>query len=313
MAQLRTLPAIANDADFERFMDSGPVQAVLDAIGGSLGLGTLKRPTRGSVLVGLTETEVLKVFPPHETEHAALEVACLRALQGELPVRTAELIDQGVCQGWPWILMQRLPGQELAEAWPNLSHPHRLALATQLGEALKVLHALPAPQEVPRVDWAAWCAERLPRLEQLQRQKGCPEPLLDGLQTFVKGCDLGAGQTGWLHTEIMREHLLVEMTSRGPRLSGLFDFEPSWVGPVDYEYGAVGLFFSAGQPDLLHAVQRAAGREIDPERLFALTMMHRYAHLGWYHRRLGGPTDHAALARAWFAVNPGPAHVSVTP
>ncbi len=305
MAKSVPLPTISNDADFERFMQQGPVQEVLHSFGDALGLGPLKRPARGSVLVGLTESEVLKVFPPHEAGPAALELACLQALQGKLPVQTARVLDHGTRDGWPWIRMQRLPGQGLAEAWPTLTRAQHLDLAAQLGRMLKVLHTLPPPVLVPQVEWTAWCAQRLPELQAKQRSKGCPEALLDGLQSFVEGCDLRPGRMAWLHTEIMREHLLVEQTSEGIKLSGLFDFEPSWVGPVDYEYGAVGLFFSAGDAEIFRVVLDEAGVEIAPERLFALTMMHRYANLGWYHSRLGGPMSHQALAHAWFGTNLG--------
>ena len=127
-----------------------------------------------------------------------------------------------------------------------------------------------------------------------------PPALLAGLERFVGDADLQEGRTGWLHTELMLEHLLVEQTDGGWRLSGLFDFEPSWVGPVDYEFSSVGLFVGRGDPAILGAVMREAGVDASPQRLFAMAMVHRYANLGWYHSRLGGPLDLDALAEAWF-------------
>ena len=117
---------------------------------------------------------------PRDAELAAVEVACLRTLDGALPIATPRLVDAGHVAGWPYVRMTRLPGLELTEAWPMLGCDARFSLATQLGEALAMLHA------------------------------------------------------------------------------------------------------------------------IAPQRLFAIAMLHRYANLGWYHRRLGGPLNHAGLAAAWF-------------
>jgi len=55
------------------------------------------------------------------------------------------------------------------------------------------------------------------------------------------------------------EHLLVEATASGPRLAGLFDFEPSWVGPVDYEFALAGIIVSAGDATLLQEILPTCG------------------------------------------------------
>ena len=120
------------------------------------------------------------------------------------------------------------------------------------------------------------------------------------MHDFVSAADLADDQPAWLHTEAMREHLLVVEDGDTWRLSGIFDFEPAWVAPRDYEFASVGVFFSAGDRALLGEVLRSAGGTASPQRLFAMAALHRYAHLGWYHKRLGGPTEHAALADAWF-------------
>ncbi len=114
----------------------------------------------------------------------------------------------------------------------------------------------------------------------------------------VHGSDEGA--VGWLHTEVMLQHLLVEKTAHGWRLSGIFDFEPSWVGPRDYELAAVGVFVAQGNGDLLKEVMRAAGMVCSPERIFAMACLHRYANLGWYQRLLGGPVTVMDTPQMWF-------------
>lgn len=298
--------AVVDGESWDAFaVDKVAYEEALVALAEQLGLPPLSRPPNGSALVGLGREEVVKVMAPHETAHIATERSCLEGLYGRLPVATPELLDAGVWEGWPWVRMRRLPGVSLEVAWPSLPRSAQLGLARQLGELLAVLHGLEAPPAVERVDWPSWCEERLGTLEATQRRRGCPEELLEGLQAFVEAADLKARRMGWLHTEVMRQHLLVEEGSSGWRLSGLFDFEPSCVGPTHYEYASVGLFVSCGDAEVLHEVLRGANEQVSAERLFALACMHRYANLGWYHRRLGGPLEPAALAERWFGSDPG--------
>src|SRR5437867_1246774 len=100
-----------------------------------------------------------------------------------------------------------------------------------------------------------------------------------------------------LHTEIMREHLLVEETRDGFRLSGLFDFEPAMVGAPEYELASVGVFFSAGDPTLLRTLLLAYGLgedELSPNlsrRALAYALLHRYSNLSWYLTRVPPPPE----------------------
>ena len=228
------LRGVTDDDSLDALMDNAAaVRAVLDVLGKRLGLPRLDTPPRGSAVVGMTADVVVKMMAPHDRAHSDAEQACLTALDGALPIPTPTLLDKGELEGWSWIVMSRLRGDELVDIWPHLTGADRLSLATQLGECLGILHRLDAPTELERVDWDDWCATRIPRIEADQRKRGCPEALLQGLEILVREADTTAQRTGWLHTEVMLEHLLVEATPSGPRLSGLFDFEPSWVGPVD--------------------------------------------------------------------------------
>jgi len=296
------LRRVTDDDGLDALMDDpASVRAVLDTLGEHVGLtDRMEVPPRGSAVVGLTDRVVVKMMAPHDKAYSDTELTCLRTLRDALPIPTPEVLETGDLEGWQWIAMSRLEGRELADVWPDLGGKERLSLATHLGEALAVLHGLEAPPTVERLDWNAWRATRLAELVATQRRKGCPEALLEGLEPFVTKADTSAGRMGWLHTEIMLEHLLVQHTAAGWRLSGLFDFEPSWVAPVDYEFSSVGLFVSSGESDVLREIMRASGVSASPERLFAMAMLHRYANLAWYHRRIGGPLDLSALANRWF-------------
>jgi hygromycin-B 7''-O-kinase len=115
-------------------------------------------------------------------------------------------------------------------------------------------------------------------------------------------------RTVLLHTEIMREHLLVSQHPDGWSLSGLFDFEPAMRGAREYEFAAVGLFVSRGDAGFLRRLLIAYGyrpRQLDdalPGRLLAYALLHRYSDLRWWLEQLPPPPEptlHALAAHWW--------------
>ncbi len=121
------------------------------------------------------------------------------------------------------------------------------------------------------------------------------------------------GARALLHTEVMREHMMVERhTALGWRLSGWFDFEPAMVGDPDYEFASVGLFVACGDARFLHRTLRAYGHVGADSgaalgcRFMAHALLHRYSNLPWYLRRLppNGETTLEQLARHWWALPP---------
>jgi hygromycin-B 7''-O-kinase len=112
-----------------------------------------------------------------------------------------------------------------------------------------------------------------------------------------------------LHTEVMREHVLVERRDGVWEPRGLLDFEPARVGAAEYDLASVGVFLAAGEPGLLRAFLSGyglAGERLTAglqERILLHTLLHRYGNLRWYLERL--PPRRAAtlpeLAREWFA------------
>lgn len=263
---------------------------------------------RGSVLVGHSGDAVLKLFMPGEEAHARAEADCLRALAGRLPVATPELRASGSFEDHPYVLMSRLPGRELYELWPELGRAEREELGRQLGELMLCLGRVPPPCSLPRPEWEGWCAERSAGLQARQRRFRVEPALIDALPAFLAQADLREGErgTGLTHTEIMLDHLLVAPTERGWRLTGLFDFEPAMVLPLDYELSSVGIFFGGGEASVFRAVLVAAG--VDPDRpglarrIMALFLMHRYCNLRFALERTGADPSRGlgSLAEQWF-------------
>jgi hygromycin-B 7''-O-kinase len=137
--------------------------------------------------------------------------------------------------------------------------------------------------------------------------KGLAAPWVEAVDGFLaRWAPPDDGARVLLHTEVMREHLLVERRGGAWHLSGLLDFEDALLGAPGYELAAVGIFLAAAEPGLLRSFLEAYGADIDDElplRIMAYALLHRYSNLRWYLERLPVPDragDLEALARRWF-------------
>ncbi len=288
------------------------VRAILDELG--LADESCRRFPEGSLPVyAVGDSGALKVYPPLYAHECETEAAVLGAVVGRLPIPTPGVKGVGNLEGWAYLLMDRLCGENLAAAWPRIPDDARLTLASRLGETLAILHSLDAPTDATvHVDWRDFLAEQRRTAVERQRNKGLQNSWLEQIDGFLDATPLErSGSTCLLHTEIMREHLLVERGTGGWRLSGLFDFEPAMVGNPEYEFASVGLFFSCGDARLLRRVLLTYGygeSDLGPElerRLLAYTLLHRYSDLPWYLSRL--PAGHGVstleeLASFWWGV-----------
>lgn len=297
--------------------DEARLRPGVDAIARDLDLepALLRRFPDGSLPVYAAGEElVLKVYPPFDLPARDREAAALRAVAGRLPIPTPGVRASGEREAWGFLLMDRLRGEGLAAAWPRIPPQARLRLAEALGEALAALHALRGSALDPlRLDWGAFLAEQRRTAVERQRARGLDAAWLEQIPEFLDraGPHEPAGEPVLLHTEVMREHLLVEEVAGGWRLSGLFDFEPAMTGDPDYEFVAVGLFFSCGEAALLRRVLSAYGwpaARLDAaleQRLLACALLHRYSHLPWYLKRLPPPPGTRtldALAACWWGL-----------
>jgi hygromycin-B 7''-O-kinase len=133
--------------------------------------------------------------------------------------------------------------------------------------------------------------------------------LLAQIGGFLDGVVLAPGpRPVLLHTEVMREHLLVVRDGAAWKLSGLFDFEPAMRGAREYEFASAGLFVGCGEPGIMRALLLGYGlapADLDEalsRRCLAHALLHRYSNLRWYLSRLPAPGEEtlAALAARWW-------------
>lgn len=256
---------------------------------------------------------VLKLFPPCHRSDFETESDALALLAGRLPIPTPRVEATGALDDWTFVLMERLHGRSLADAWPEIPPDEREPLADVLGECLAALHAVDAQEtRVPGPDWAGFVREQRARCLEQQRARGLGPEWLEQIPSFLDAVELAAPARGaLLHTEVMREHLLVAPGARGLALSGLFDFEPAMIGAHEYEFASVGIFVACGDRAFLRRMLRAYGYRADEldlglqRRFLAYALLHRYSNLRWYLERVpprAGDRTLDDLAARWWPV-----------
>jgi hygromycin-B 7''-O-kinase len=257
------------------------------------------------------DTKVLKLYPGAFQHSYQVEQRVLQAIQGRLPIPTPGVEHAGEFEGWSYLLIERLQGQPLTTAWEHLSAAQRHRLATQLGEALAALHATTAPEldALEPADWKLFLAQQRAGCVDRQRAAGLDSAWLAQIPAFLDAVALDSSpRPVLLHTEVMREHLLVIPHPDGWSLSALVDFESAMRGAREYEFAAVGLFVSRGDAGFLRRLLIAYGyrpEQLDdalPRRLLAYALLHRHSDLRWWLEQLPPPPVPTldALAAHWW-------------
>jgi hygromycin-B 7''-O-kinase len=313
------LPAVETDEEWDAIVpDETVMRPGAEDLCARLGLAgvPLRRFPDGSQPVyAVGDEHVLKLFPAAAAGDGLAEARVLSHIEGRLPVPTPRVCDHGVYEnGWRYVLMSRLHGENLAGLWDRVPRAQRERVVTEVGEALAVLHSLdpgPLADVLGPGDWGAFVDRQSAGAVEQQRGHGLPEVWLEQIPDFLASVPLPrAPRPSLLHTEVMQQHFLVEAATPGAgaggglRLTGLFDFEPAMIGHRAYDFVGVGLFVTRGDPALLARLSDAYGHRFDPDELLACTLLHVYSHLPWYMRELGVPDDKTlpALAQAWFGL-----------
>jgi hygromycin-B 7''-O-kinase len=272
---------------------------------------------RGSLPVFAAGDVVVKLFPAEFAHELPVERAALEACAGRLPVPTPRVVGTECVGTWSALAMTRLRGTPLSDVWPTLGSVGRRRLAEDAGRALAVLHALASPGVgEPAPDWDGFVDAQRRACPDVQRARGLGSPWADDVPAFLSRVPLGvAPAKGFLHTEVMPDHLLVERDGDGWRLSGLLDFEPAMRGAREYELASIGVYWTGGEGAALRALLLAYGyaaSDLDgalSRRLLAYVLLHRYSNLARYLAMRPPPrgvTTLPALASRWFAFDGEP-------
>jgi hygromycin-B 7''-O-kinase len=304
------LPAVRTDQEWKAVVwDEQVVRAAAEDLAARLGLAgaELRRYPEGSRPVYEVGAHlVLKLYPTISASGSVTEARVLEYLHGQLPVATPELLACGEYEnGWRYALMSRLAGTDLAAAWPAIPPPDRDRIAVQAGEMLAALHGLdPGPLRpvLGPSDWVGFLARQRATAVERQRQAGLPQAWLSQVEPFLGSVPLATGrQPALLHTEVIREHLVVSPGTW--TLSGLLDFETTMIGDRPYEFAAAGLWVARCDPRLLGRLLAGYGRSFHPRELLAYLLLHVHSNLPGCLSQLPAPPEPTleSLALTWFS------------
>lgn len=274
------LPAVISVADFDAWHDDLPAwRPVIEAIAAEQGGGVITQMPESTALVALLgDDRVLKLYPPFLRDHCDFERAALGHFAGRLSLPTPYLLGQGDRDGWPYLLLSRLPGQPLSQVWPGLSEPQRLQTLHDIGGLAVQAHALPvAPLATLAPAWPDFLRQQRARCADRQQRNGLPAHLLAQLPAFIEG-PLPSGADVVLTGEYTPMNLMWE----GAALSGMFDFGDGLIGPREYDWLGPLCFLAAGHATRVQALMAGYGAELDADlrrALLRLLLLHRYSNL----------------------------------
>ena len=263
----------------------------------------------GSTIVfAVGDTYVVKLFEPFIAANALTEAAVLRHIDGRLGVAAPHVFHTGTMDGWQYVVMSRLHGELASDVWDELDGEAQRSVCAQVGAAICRLHALDvAGLRIAGPTWAEFIERQRADCMARQRGKALDAHWLDQIPGFLDSVALADGERALLHTEMMREHVLLTRGD-GAQVSGVFDFEPAMIGSREYDFASIGVFLTGGDAALFDAfltgygLPRTARDPAMPRRVMAYALLHRYSNMTWYLERV--PPREARtldeLAEEWF-------------
>jgi len=302
-------PTAEQVADWRHlFTDPGPWRRLIAEILLRHGLGRLVSaevdvPGSNAVFV-VNHSLIVKIAWPHFLEDFPREIEALRLARRCPELTVPEVLAHGVIEGelpWHYMVLERLPGRPLVLVRDQVPRADLLALAQALGRGIDALHAMPRPSAGP----LAFPPDHW--LELLRRQTA------DAPRRHALGAECGRHLVAQmpallaevadellctqpqvpLHCDLTADHLLVERRGGRWTLSGLIDFGDADVGHADYEWIALHLDAFACEAELMRRFLEAYGYDgLDDRfarRMTAYSLLHRFADLGPWIGRLGGP------------------------
>ncbi len=289
-------------ADLGAFLPA--VRAVCERHGlTTSGLSAFERGT--NVVVSNDAGQIIKLFPPFLQHQFEAERLALARFHGKVPVATPEILREAELDGWPYLVMSRLPGRTLEEVWPALSGAERVEALARIGEIMRAAHALPTGGlESIDLGWDAFVERQIAGCEGRHRRMRLPEHLVSQIPAYLASARplLPTSVVPVLLTgEYTPENLLVTPMDGTWRVTGMIDFADACLGPPEVDLLGPCLFLAAGSADLQRAFLGACGYRITDlgpalsRKLMALALLHRYSNLRYQLRIQGWESQVSSL------------------
>ena len=258
--------------------------------------------TGTNLVVALDDKLILKIFPPLLRAQFISERASLSQLRGRLGIAVPEIVTEGEREGWPYLVITRLPGVLGSQAWPGMPEPDKKRVLGQIGETIADVQRAPLGDLAsiePR--WNNFIRGQIEGCRARHTRLGLPRKFLDGLDEFLAAATplipMNAPSV-ILVGEYIPENFLLSQGAGGWRLSGLFDFGDVLTGWGEYDLLGPSAFMTAGIAPRVRSLLEGFGTssaDFGPplkRRLMALMLLHRASDLVG-HLRIEGWQDKA--------------------
>jgi hygromycin-B 7''-O-kinase len=242
--------------------------------------------TGTNLVIALDEKLILKIFPPFLRAQFVSERGALAQLHGRLRVAIPEIVVEGERDGWPYLVITRLPGVLGADAWPSLPETDKERVLAEIGETIAEVQRVPVgPLASVEPGWDAFMRRQIEGCRARHARLGLPQKFLDGVDELLRDTAdkliAPDGPPVILTGEYIPENFLLSRGGSGWHLAGLIDFGDVMTGRSEYDLLGPSAFMTAGMPRRVRSLFEGFGysaADIDRDlkrRLMALMLLHR--------------------------------------
>jgi len=240
--------------------------------------------TGTNLVVGLDDPLILKIFPPHLRAQFISERGSLSQLAGRLRIPIPEIVAEGERDGWPYLIITRLPGTLGSEVWPSLSEPQKERVLREIGATIAEVQRAPlGPLAEIEPRWDAFMRAQMQACRARHQRLGLAPKFLDGLDDLLR--DAAAlipmdAPPVILTGEYIPENFLLACRNSEWSLAAPIDFGDVRTGWRDYDLLGPSAFMAAGRPGRVRSLFEGFGYsrgEVNfalKRRLMALMLLH---------------------------------------
>ena len=132
--------------------------------------------TGTNLVVGLGDELILKIFPPMCRDQFLSERGSLAQLRGRLSLPIPELLFEGERDGWPYLVITRLPGILGGQAWPSLPEADKERVLAEIGETIAEVQRAPIGALVRiEPDWGTFMRGQIAGCRARHARLGLPQ------------------------------------------------------------------------------------------------------------------------------------------
>src|SRR5205085_12255108 len=157
-------------------------------------------------------------------------------LQGKAPIPIPELIAYDIRDdGWMYVVMTKLEGTMLENAWNECSHAEKADIMEQIGQLMAAIHSIPAELEL--TTWPDFIKKQVNNFFSRHSRQGMPQWFMSEVEAYVRNAIplLPAEFIPVILTgEYTPFNLLVTRTKGKLTITGMIDFGDTMIGYHEY-------------------------------------------------------------------------------